>query len=270
MVKVKKCCKCKKEKECYEFNKLSSSSDGLSYHCRECASIIRKDFYHRNKIKCLDISRKWKRENKEKIRTGKRNYYTRHPEKSKEQVKKYIENNLEKVKERRHKYYLKNLEKIKKIGAERYIKNKEQIKQNTKQWAKENIEKTRIYSKNKNIRYRKNPMKKLNMNISYGIWLSLNGNKKHRHWEDLVGYDITQLKKSLERKFQLGMSWENYGQWHIDHKIPKSAFNFSCPEDIDFKHCWSLENLQPLWGIENISKGAKLPHPFQPSLALNI
>jgi hypothetical protein len=63
------------------------------------------------------------------------------------------------------------------------------------------------------------------------------------------------------------MTWENYGDWHIDHKIPVSAFNFSKASDIDFKRCWKLSNLQPLWAAQNVSKGNKLERPFQPSLA---
>lgn len=48
-----------------------------------------------------------------------------------------------------------------------------------------------------------------------------------------------------------------YG-WHIDHKLPVASFNFDSPEHLDFKKCWALENLQPLWAKENISKGAKV------------
>jgi hypothetical protein len=65
------------------------------------------------------------------------------------------------------------------------------------------------------------------------------------------------------------MTWGNYGQWHVDHKIPISAFNYETPDDIDFKRCWALKNLRPMWAKENISKGAKLDKPFQPALALS-
>jgi hypothetical protein len=62
-------------------------------------------------------------------------------------------------------------------------------------------------------------------------------------------------------------SWSRAG-WHINHVIPISAFNFSSPEDIDFKKCWALKNLRPLWAKDNFSKNARLDKPFQPSLAL--
>ena len=113
---------------------------------------------------------------------------------------------------------------------------------------------------------------KLNRNIRSSMCNSLkyNGSKNGRHWEGLVGYTLMDLKKHLEKKFLPGMSWDNWGinGWHIDHKIPISAFNFTDPSHTDFKRCWSLKNLQPLWAFDNISKNDKLEKPFQPSLAL--
>ena len=88
-----------------------------------------------------------------------------------------------------------------------------------------------------------------------------------RRWETLVGYTAQDLIKHIESQFVDGMNWENRHRWHIDHIIPVSAFNFTEPEHIDFKRCWALENLQPLWAKDNMRKHAKLDKPFQPSLA---
>lgn len=64
------------------------------------------------------------------------------------------------------------------------------------------------------------------------------------------------------------MTWENYGPvWHIDHEVPLAVHNYRTPEDIDFKRAWAMTNLKPLWGKDNMSKGAKLSAPFQPSFA---
>ena len=78
--------------------------------------------------------------------------------------------------------------------------------------------------------------------------------------------------RHLEQHFTAGMTWENYGKqgWEVDHIIPRSAFNYETPDDIDFKRCWSLNNLQPLWGQENWSKGGRFEGEFQPSLAISI
>jgi hypothetical protein len=94
--------------------------------------------------------------------------------------------------------------------------------------------------------------------MSRAIYAALKGNKNGLHWEKLVNYKIQDLKKYLESLFLLGMSWENYGSgWHIDHKIPQSWFSYSSYEDISFKTCWSLSNLQPKWAIDNLRKNNK-------------
>lgn len=62
----------------------------------------------------------------------------------------------------------------------------------------------------------------------------------------------------LEKEFTDGMTWENYGEWHVDHIRPMASFDFISVDCADFKECWSLSNLQPLWGDENISKGSRL------------
>ena len=54
------------------------------------------------------------------------------------------------------------------------------------------------------------------------------------------------------------MTWENYGKWHVDHIKPISVHNIVEIGDEEFMKCWSLENLQPMWGKENIIKGSKI------------
>ncbi len=114
---------------------------------------------------------------------------------------------------------------------------------------------------------RANPVYRLRGNVSKQIHNSLVDGKKGRSWEKLVGYSIIDLKNSIERQFKDGMSWDNYGEWHIDHEIPNVVFNYKSVTDIDFKKCWALSNLQPMWAEDNLKKGAKLEKPFQPSFA---
>ena len=104
--------------------------------------------------------------------------------------------------------------------------------------------------------------------ISASINKTLNGRKNGKSWQELVGYNCQQLMEYLEKQFRPGMTWDNYGEWHIDHKIPISAFNFTDVNHVDFKRCWDLKNLQPLWAEENIKKSNKLERPFQPGLLI--
>jgi outer membrane receptor for monomeric catechols len=81
----------------------------------------------------------------------------------------------------------------------------------------------------------------------------LNGSKKETNTFKLLGYDTIKLKQRIEIQFKNGMSWDNYGKWHIDHKKPISKFK----EGTNINIINALSNLQPLWAKENLSKGNK-------------
>lgn len=68
-------------------------------------------------------------------------------------------------------------------------------------------------------------------------------------------YTTEELMSHLESLFTEGMTWDNYGKWHIDHIKPCSLFDHSDRQQMI--ECWSLSNLQPLWAIDNLSKGNK-------------
>ena len=106
----------------------------------------------------------------------------------------------------------------------------------------------------------------LSSSMSSAIRSSLFGRKSNIHWEALVDYNLSKLKRHIQKQFVGGMSWDNYGEWELDHIIPVSAFAFTSKDDIDFKRCWALKNLRPLWRKDNRSKGNKITEPFQPSL----
>lgn len=72
-----------------------------------------------------------------------------------------------------------------------------------------------------------------------------------------LGIPIADFKVYIESLFQPGMSWDNYGEWHIDHIIPLSSFNLLDEADLD-KAC-HYTNMQPLWAADNIRKGGHPP-----------
>ena len=112
----------------------------------------------------------------------------------------------------------------------------------------------------------------INNRISGAINATIRGRCHKRDWEKVVGYTVDELKRHLEKKFTEGMSWEKFvnGKIHIDHKIPKCIFNFTSVKDMDFKRCWALSNLQPMWAKENIKKADSISKPFQPCLLLSL
>lgn len=74
--------------------------------------------------------------------------------------------------------------------------------------------------------------------------------------ETLLGCSFEQAKHHLELKFQLGMTWNNYGKWHIDHIVPCSFFDLS--DYHQQRMCFNYQNLQPMWAKENISKNNRV------------
>ena len=79
--------------------------------------------------------------------------------------------------------------------------------------------------------------------------------KKGSKTRELIGCSYADLRKYLENLFQPGMSWENHGEWHIDHIRPCASFDLTDPEQQ--KQCFHFSNLQPLWAVENRRKNAK-------------
>jgi hypothetical protein len=111
--------------------------------------------------------------------------------------------------------------------------------------------------------YRADPTNRLNRNISEvvrGHFRKMKTSKPSGGWCQFVGYSLAELKAHIEAQFAVGMSWENYGEWHLDHIKPKAAFTFLDTSDPEFLECWALSNLQPLWADENVAKGAKYPY----------
>jgi len=131
---------------------------------------------------------------------------------------------------------------------------------------KPNKETVKIYRLNNNEKFRASDrkrysIKKLDSNfiIKERIRISIISLisariKKSKSTFDLLGYDVIKLKERLSVNFKEGMSFDNFGEWHIDHKKPISSFELK--SDKDLAKIWSLSNLQPLWAKENLSKGS--------------
>ena len=52
------------------------------------------------------------------------------------------------------------------------------------------------------------------------------------------------------------MTWDNWGDWHLDHIIPLSHFDLSDRKQL--KQACHYTNMQPLWAADNLSKKDKL------------
>jgi hypothetical protein len=142
-----------------------------------------------------------------------------------------------------------------------YEQNKEHRKEYLKEYREKNIDKIRKtkrdYEKN---RKHNDPTYKLIANFRTAIWTVLKENNmdKYGHYFDILKYSPEELVVHLENQFTEDMTWDNYGEWHVDHKLPITSFNFLEVGDDEFMRCWELNNLQPMWGNENIIKSNKI------------
>lgn len=118
----------------------------------------------------------------------------------------------------------------------------------------------REYAKAQWAKTRSNPKNCIDHRMGQLVRTALRDAKAGRRWERLVDYSLSDLMVHLERQFSKGMGWHNMGEWHIDHIVPKSKFNYSLPEDDEFKACWALANLRPLWAEDNLKKSDRRTH----------
>jgi len=139
-----------------------------------------------------------------------------------------------------------------------YRKNRRDIKKEYdskyRQENRERLNKTkREYRRKKRV---ENPLFRLKGRIRSRLLCAIknkNYDKKHSTI-DYLGCSYESYKDYLQNKFKEGMSWDNHGEWHIDHIIPLASANTE-KELIKLFH---YKNTQPLWASENQSKGSKM------------
>lgn len=169
----------------------------------------------------------------------------------------------------KRRYYLANLEKERRRSAlmgkteqariarkARYERDKERLlyenrKRRATDRARKKAEAARL------AKEARDPSTKIARNLRVRLRRAVNGINRSAAMLRLLGCDLETLKKHLEGQFSDEMSWGNYGYrgWHIDHRRPCSSFDLTDPEQQ--RACFHYSNLQPLWRVENQSKGAK-------------
>jgi hypothetical protein len=240
---LKKCNKCGKELPLDKFRKKHDGKYGVVAICKECERVINAEY--------------------DKTEKGKARFETfRKTEKAKKIQADYRKTPLAKDCKKRHEATPKckatrDAYRSSPEGAEKTKATNQKYKKTDK-----HRQTVRAYY----LKRKKIAGVGLDNSMRSGIWSGLKGKKAGRKWESLVGYTLEDLMQRIESLFQPGMDWTNYGKWHLDHIIPRAAFFYTDETDIDFKRCWGLDNLQPLWMIDNCTKYTKIIKPFQPSL----
>lgn len=127
------------------------------------------------------------------------------------------------------------------------LSHKVEKAQRKRDWDLRNPNYSKIRRKNLNIRIKDN--------LRGRLYKAVRGIGSVDTIEKLLNCSIEELKIHLASRFIGNMSWENYGQWHIDHIKPCDVFDLT--KESEQRTCFHFSNLQPLWEFDNLSKGAK-------------
>ena len=95
-------------------------------------------------------------------------------------------------------------------------------------------------------------MIKIKRNLRRRVHHAIRGNYKSDNTFNLIGCSPMFFKEYIESLFTDDMSWDNYGEWHIDHIVECFRFDLSLEEEQ--RKCFHYTNQRPLWGKDNLSR----------------
>ena len=72
----------------------------------------------------------------------------------------------------------------------------------------------------------------------------------------LIGCSVNELKEHIQNQLKDNMTFDNYGQWEIDHI--KAITLYDLNNENEMYECFNYKNLQPLWREDNIKKSNKI------------
>jgi len=234
---MKRCITCKKEKQIDSFSKNRSKKDGRQQKCKECE----KDYYWSNRDNIIKKRKESFEENKDLILSKRAEYYKKHQDKKIAYSRAYREKNKEKDLAYKREHYYNNKEYYANKHREYRDKNKDRIREyHTKYCAK---------------RRSSDPMYRLVSGIRSRISNICSSMKNKKNWKtfDAIGCNREDFKLYIESFFVSGMSWDNYGEWHIDHIKPLCTAKTE--EDVFTLNHYT--NLRPMWWFDNLAKGGK-------------
>lgn len=254
---MKTCTCCKAEKPFESFYKKHDSKDGRATACIECRKIKKRAEYLSNRSAILARVKDYREANPEKVALSKKNAYDKKPDhyiakgrarytENREsillQMADYRAANPEIIKARQKDYNFKNREAKVEKQKVYYLQNKEQVREYHRRYNKERMKLDPLYALSAVVRRR------------ISLALSRYGCEKRTRTTEMLGCSYADLRDHLEKQFHPGMSWENRGEWHIDHIIPLA----SAKTEYELLGLCHFSNLQPLWAFDNMSKGARI------------
>jgi len=148
---------------------------------------------------------------------------------------------------KREAYRLANPEKYAAFAKKGRLKNLEATKARIRKWREANPNYNRS-------RYASDPQIMLAMRLRARLTVALKRQvvRKTAKSFDLIGCTKHELQAHIEAQFVPGMTWENYGEWHVDHIKPVCTFDLT--DEAQQRECFHFTNLRPLWAAENLAR----------------
>jgi hypothetical protein len=100
-----------------------------------------------------------------------------------------------------------------------------------------------------------NPQRRIAKNLRHRICKAMLGKTRGVSAVGDLGISIPEFRAYIAGKFTSGMSWDNYGEWHLDHIKPLKSFDLTDVEQA--KAAVHFSNYQPLWALDNQRKWCK-------------
>ena len=288
----KKCTKCGEVKPISEF-RLRKDTGKYRNSCLACESERHKRYRQNNSEKLKKYFKNRYAENKEDIKKRVKDWRINNPEKHRKNIDNELARRREKTSIKKHKKLLKIKEEIKSgikkcnkcretksldefyfrqdsnkyrnqckkcvdLASTKYAKkNSVNIKKYQSEYSKEYNKKNRKELNRKELQRKRNSIQyRLACNLRSRLNRVVKGKVKVGSFVSDLGCSLDDLMCRLETMFEEGMTWENYGEWHIDHIRPLASFDLTNRKE--FLVACSYKNLQPLWAKDNLIKGAKI------------
>ena len=168
----------------------------------------------------------WRAKNPKRDRANAKVLYDKDPEAARAYQREWREKNPEKQAEYNKRHYNKNLE-----ASRRYMR----------EWS--------AHRRATDLAFKiKDCLRSRMRSIIHG------GTKKGSAVDDL-GLSVDEFIRFIAWKWLPDMTWENYGQWHLDHIRPLASFDLT--DRTQYLEATHYSNYQPLWAEDNLRKSDK-------------
>lgn len=137
-------------------------------------------------------------------------------------------------------------------SAKRYERNSEKMKAAAARWYRENSGRVAAYQKN---RYQSEESYRLIKLMRARLLTALRKNQKEGVAVRNLGCSIERFREHIAAQFAPGMTWDNHGEWHLDHVRPLASFDLT--DDDQVRVACHYSNIQPLWAEDNHAKSRK-------------